>query len=428
VRLSFAIVAMVCACARTSSEPAVVPGCGDGPSIGGGCIGVSPLSICDDDVCVDGVSCTRVLGVASEATLQSAAKDAVPGDCIAVSPGKYGSIAIAGGVSLLGVSASTVTLGDVRMSFASQATSLVRGVGLRSASAKGKGKVTFDRVLVDGASGVAVEGDETDVTMIQSTVANAASSGVLVDCRAGCPRGARPTLVLERTWVHDARRVAVLAFGVDAVVRDVVIERTHEESFLYGRGLEVSTGGTLQASSLRILDSADAALVVHGSAALLGPDLQIERALRGIWLSAIPDGGVVLDGFAVSDVSVAGLGFDRGSIGIVVRNGSVHGTRASNVPVDVGGSRAIGDGITWGAGVHAIVEPTVRIGHSERLPALIDASAHGSFAAILDDGDDDKGVFLANGTAHPDLAIGEGLKVTYGEPPGAASTDKTPLP
>jgi hypothetical protein len=78
--------------------------------------------------------------------------------------------------------------------------------------------------------------------------------------------------------------------------------------------------------------------------------------------------------------------------------------------------------------VHAIVEPTVHVGHSERLPALVDATAHGTFAATLDDGDDAKGVFLENGTAHPDLALGEGLRVTYGEPPGAPSTDETPIP
>lgn len=416
------LVVTLCGCGRTSSESA----CGDAPSIGGACVGTPSSSICDDDACIDGVSCTRILRVASEDALQKAAEGAEPGDCIAISPGKYGSIAIAGGVSILGRSARTVTLDDVKLSFSSPRASMVRGLSLRSASAKGKGKVTFDRVMVDGATGVGVEGDGTDVAMIQSTVAASASTAVLVDCRAGC--GVRPTLLLERAWIHDAHRVAVLAFGVDAVVRDSVIERTHAEGFVFGRGLEVSTGGTLQASSLRILDSDDAALVVHGSAALLGPELQIERAQRGIWLSAIPDGGVVLDGFSVADVSVAGLGFDQGALGIVVRNGSIHGTRATSVPVDVGGSRSVGDGISWGPGVHAIVERTVHVGHSDRLPALIDASAHGSFAATLDDGDDAKGVFLENGTEHPDLVIGEGLKVTYGEPPGAPEADKTPLP
>ncbi|MGZ3473947.1 MAG: hypothetical protein ACXVCJ_05645 [Polyangiales bacterium] len=409
----------------------MVPGaseCGDNPSIAGGCVGVLSDPICSTDACTDGVKCSQIVTAASDAALQMAASSATAGACIVVSPGKYGSIELAGGVSILGRAASAVVLGDVHLAFGSQAATLLRGITVKSVRADGHGSVTMDRVLVDAASAIGVEAQEVDLTLTQSTIASPSSVGVVVDCRDVCPPGVRPKLVIERSWIHDARRVAALAFAVDAIIHETVIQRTHPESFLYGRGIEVSTGGTLQAFRVRIEDSDEAGLMVHGSAALLGPELEIKNAMRGIWLAEIPDGGVVLDGFTVADSAVTGLGFDKGALNIVVRNGTIHATRSMNVPVDVGGTKSVGDGITWGADAHAKVESSVRVGKSERLPALIDATAHGTFAAVLDDGDADKGVFLKNGMTHPDLAIGDGIKVTYGEPPSPASAGKTPKP
>jgi hypothetical protein len=422
------VVAMACACARTSEEPAVVPGasCGDGPSIAGVCVGVSSAPICAGDVCAEGASCARVVTVSGQAALEAAASAASSGECIAILPGKYGSISIPSGVSLLGRGAGEVALESVAVTLGPSSATLVRGLSVGAIEARGSGTLTLDRVRVDGSTSVGVRSERASVTIVQSTIASSASAGVLVDCPEPC--AVRPKLSIERTWIHDAHRVSVLAFGIDAAMREVVVERTHAEGFLFGRGVEVSTGGTLQASRLRIVDSEDAGLVVDGSAALLGPELEVRNALRGIWLSEIPDGGVLLDGFVVEDAAVSGLGFDAGALGIVVRNGSIHATRSMNVPVDVGGSRAVGDGIRWGPGVHAIVESSVHVAASERLPALVDANAHGSFAATLEEGDEEKGVFLVNGSAHPDLVIGAGLKVSYGEPGSPSGAGKTPAP
>lgn len=418
-------------CARTSHDTASVPGsCGDRPSIEGLCVGVPPTDVCADDRCVDGVTCARVLD-ATPSSMPAAAA----GDCIALAAGNYGDLSLEGGVSLLGRNARDVKLGRVTFAFAARATSLVRGVAAQSVFAQGSahGALLLDHVLVDGASTptvIGVEVEDGDLLVNESTLANGGGAGVLVACHAECPPGERPRMTLRQAWIHDAHRIGAWAFGVDADLRDVVIQDTRPQNFLFGRGFEASNRATVQAAFVRIENSGDVQLSVFGSAGTFGPGIELRGSGRGVHLGSIPEGGAVLDGFTIDGAQGIGVGIDASSLAVVLRNGTIHGTQMVRMPSAVGGMENVGDGVSWADGAQASIEPTVVIGKSARRAATIRDTARGTFAASLGDGDQSGGILVhgpGDPSMHPDLTIAAGIPVEYA-PTSAGPASPSPAP
>jgi len=133
----------------------------------------------------------------------------------------------------------------------------------------------------------------------------------------------------------------------------------------------------------------------------------------------------VLDGFAIERVGAASIAVTKASRGVIVRNGRIAATAMRMVPVDVGGTSEVGDGVVWAAGVEANFASSVTIGTSARVPALIDATAKGTFAATLTGSDATKGIVVEHADSaaeHPALTIAAGTKVVYVETLPASTT------
>jgi hypothetical protein len=420
------VAALVMACGA-STRPNDPLTCGDRPTIEDICVGVASSAICAAARCHDGAACTRILEPGNEAELQSAAASARSGECISLPSGKFGAIAVAGGVSLLGRGASDVTVASITIEHTTGATSLVRGIGVveGSISASGVGGLELDRVLVDRARNVAVRVLDGSLTIRESTIRSGEGAGVYVSCREDCVPGKRPRLVMRSTWITDPKMIGVWALGIDADLRDVVIDRVRAHNFQYGRGIEASARATLQASFVRIEGADDVAVFISESAGTLGPGIELRDTARGIHLAAIPEGGFVLDGFAIERVGAASIAVTKASRGVIVRNGRIAATAMRMVPVDVGGTSEVGDGVVWAAGVEANFASSVTIGASARVPALIDATAKGTFAATLTGSDATKGIVVEHADSaaeHPALTIAAGTKVVYVETLPASTT------
>lgn len=205
---------------------------------GGRCVGVPQGGLCEGAFCTSGVSCTRTYHVRAGAgaggdgsagaplsRLADAASQAVSGDCIALAAGSYSPATLAGGVSLLGAGADSVTIsvgaatgasplppaltvkggsggvlrgftisGEGRGLFVSKTANLrleqlrvtrTREIGIEVSGATGLSirNVEIDAIArgpagADGAGLVVVAG--ADVSVDLSAMVGAASQGVLV--------------------------------------------------------------------------------------------------------------------------------------------------------------------------------------------------------------------------------------------------------
>src|SRR5262245_61928742 len=85
-------------------------GCASEDEIHGVCAGVPMTRVCDSDSCTEGVNCSQVLEASDDSSLASAIQGAQSGACISLSSGTYKAADLPGGVSLLGPSASDVTV------------------------------------------------------------------------------------------------------------------------------------------------------------------------------------------------------------------------------------------------------------------------------------------------------------------------------
>lgn len=421
--MRFALVCcVVLGCSGAKGDlPPNVGDCGDRPTIEGVCAGVPETTVCADELCTAEVACAKTWTVRDPASLSAATGGAASGDCLALAPGTYGDLALRGGVHVLGRGAGVVTVGSV--TFTGTGASTVRGVSVVAGSLTSKGvDLTVDQVAVRRAAAAAISVQDASLSLSQSTVEKGGASGVVVRCADACTAGKRPRMVVRRTWVHEQKVVGILGASIDADLRDVVIDHTGASSFTFGRGLEVNGRSTLVAPYLRVEDCADLGVAVFTSVGTLGPGLEIRRTVRGLALQSVPDGGLVLDGFEVEDTFAVALSVQGASRGVVVRNGSLFGTRLLRVPVAIGGMEEIGDGLEWGGQSEVSVESSVRIKASSRRPAVIVPTAKGTFAAQLLEDDAAHGVFVLDpggASTHPALTFAPGIKVEYG--------DKVPL-
>ncbi len=417
MRTAIVVAALLTACGA-ATEPNAPLSCGERPDMDGACVGESGAQICAAARCDEGARCARVVPVSSDTELQREAAAATDGTCLWLNAGEYSSARIVGGVSLLARSTRDVTLESIFVSHRPGTASLIRGVRVAGGSirAEGPGSLALDRVIVEGSPDFAVSASEGSLTITSSTIRDSGGRGVSIVCSGECVPGSRPRLALLDTWITNQLLVGVLAARVDVELRHVVIDHIAAKNFQGGRGLEVWDRATLQASHVRVEHTADVGVHVGGSAATLGPGLEVRDAVRGIRLADIPAGGVVLDGFVIEQVSGFGVELASESRGVVLRNGRIRDTRQVSIPLDIGGVVDAGDALAWRAGVHASVESSVTLESSARNPSLLDAKGEGTFAAKLAGGDAQKGIVVehASGPAgHPALAIAPGTKVVY---------------
>lgn len=152
--------------------------------------------------------------------------------------------------------------------------------------------------------------------------------------------------------------------------------------------------------------------MLDGSGATFGPDFLVRNHARGLDLRNVPAEGVTIDGFEIESVSGVGVLVGPGSKAIALRNGKITGTKNTVIPVGAG-TATVGDGVEW-LGGEMKVDATVVIDASGRKPAVIDASALGSFSATLTGADATTGIVVQGGTGTsmpPGLIIAPGITI-----------------
>ncbi len=390
------------------------PFCAAEYTIGGTCAGVSKDPVCEGDACTSGIACDATVTVGDAAALAGAAKEAQAGTCIVLSPGTYPAVTLPGGVRLLGRGADFVTVAGITAG-AGPGT-VIRGL-----------TVTAGGVVLDGATGAALRSVRVDggdgsgivlrngasASVLGSTISGAAGygidalgaagltvtdsviegtggPGVWVECEAGCACAQKPSVFLTRTIVRGATYVGVALSGATATLTEVRISESAQLDFQFGGGLSVAACSSVTAAGLAVLDNADFGVLVHASSATLGQTgdgngLVVSGNLRGLWAQEIsgPEPQTVhVENASVTNNRGVGVGFGGETVGFIICKSAIDGTALTTLPVDVGGSGDVGDGIVWMEGSQAELEE-VTVSNSARASVLIDGEV-GSGSTLKD--------------------------------------------
>lgn len=408
-------------------------------TIGGACAGAPSEPVCGDDACTEGVECTTTVNVEDGAGLAEAASGAEAGSCIVLGPGSYPAVTVPGGVSLLGRGAEFVTVEGIAVEGGTK--TVVRGLRVTAGGVTldGTEGAKVESVLVEGSggsgivltngasasvlrstiSGVAGYGVDAlgagSLTISDSVIEGSGGPGVWVECEAGCECAEKPVVFLTRTVVLSASYMGVALSGVLGALTDVRISGTKPLNFQYGGGLSVAACSNVSGAALTVEDNADFGVLVHASSAALGQSgdglgVAVTGNLRGIWAQSIsgPEGQTVhLENADVSNNRGVGVGFGGETVGFIICKSKIDGTALQSMPVDVGGSEDVGDGILWTEGSQAVLEE-VTVSHSARASVLIDGEV-GSGSVLknvtLLGGDAQKGIVqqsLPAGGVEPD--------------------------
>lgn len=398
--LSLALLAL----AGCSSKDDSAPSCEERAKTGGVCPGVT-----EDAVSTDGVACTAKIDV-SPGDIVSKATSAA-GTCLVLGSGSYPAVTLAAGVSLIGKGAASTSIEGIATTGA-DAGATIRGVrvGTGGIVVSGAGTLAIDHVLVSGATSHGVVATGTSLKVSASTIENTGSFGLLSICKKDC-LPSRTRLTLERVRVQKAKIVGVwIHGGVDVSVTGLQIDHTGPSSFLYGRGLEVADGATLDAKGLACVDNTDVGVLVDGGNAQFD-GLTSSRNLRGVQLQGL-DGGKLAN-FEVVGNDALGVGIARGTKGLIVQGGLVASTKKFSIPVDVGGMKEVGDGINWIEGSEVDVAESVKVEGSARRPVIIDSTSKGKFAGTLGGGDEAVGLIVQGGlepSMPAGLTVASGVK------------------
>jgi len=399
-------------CSSKDSTPTI--SCDDRAKVGGNCPGVT-----DDAVSTDGIACTTKVDVTPADLVSKASSPA--GTCLVLGGGSYPAVTLAPGVSLIGKGSGSTAIEGITTKGAAAAT--IRGVkvGAGGIVVSGAGTLNIDKVLVSGATTYGIAATGTTLNVTASTIDHTGSFGLFSLCKADC-LPSRTKLTLDRVFVHQAKLVGVWVHGgVDVTIDGVQIDKTAAGSFLYGRGLEIAEGATVDGKRLAVVDNVDVGIFVDGGSVKL-TSFTASRNVRGVQLQAIPEGGGKLEDFAVIDNQALGIGIANGSKGLIVQGGLVASTKAYNVPVDIGGIQNVGDGINWLGGSEVTIASSVKIEGSARRPVIIDASSKGKFEGTLSGGDETTGLIVQGGL---EASMPSGLSVASGVKTDVLTKDKS---
>jgi hypothetical protein len=397
------------------------------------CAGVPAGDVCGDDTCAEGVSCTEVVVVASDAELASKVAAAKTGTCLALAPGHYGVVSLPGGVSLLGRSATAVTVDSITVT--AGAGTVLRGLGvgaggvellgatgvrIESVRVTGSPSVKRDGIALDpgasativsssieGAGRVGVFAKDADVTLDRCVVSGAQVTGVWIEgssCDGTCACPGSPTLTMKSSVIRDNHVFGLSTRGATANLSctDVIGTRSGDTVMTGQRGGGVSATecSNVIATKLRVLDSADWGVLIDGSTAKLGsetsPDetVEISRNRRGLWVQNVVHntacqsiGGCVAvhNGTLAENLGV-GIGIAGETRGMIICKASVLGTLNDMLPVSdengkIGGSEAVGDGVDWLDGSEVVIEALTLSGN-QRQSLLIDGPVSGKIGSL----------------------------------------------
>lgn len=441
------------------SSPPVTEGCPDGDKVFGVCAGAPAGELCDGDPCTEGVSCGTVVSVDGDADLQSKAKSAGSGTCLALAPGSYPAVTLPGGVSLLGRSAELVTVSAITLSAGSGA--VVRGLtvgaggveiqgatGVRIESVRVAGssstirdgvslgagsQATIVTSTIDGAGRAGVYAMDADVTLDRSLVSGAQSAGVWVEgtaCDASCNCTERPLLTVRNSTLRQNASIGVSLTGAagDILAMEVMGTQVGASGF-GGGGVAATACSDVAASQVRVNGSSDYGVLVDRSTARLGDaededgTVEIGDNLRGLWIQNVDDkacptmtGCVTLHRGTLEANLGVGIGVAGSSRGVILCKTAVTGTLSTPLSVfdaqNNVGKEDVGDGVSWLDKSSVVVEEVI-LGNNERQSLLIDGPVAGDIVSLeLRGGDANKPPLQQNlpmGGAQPTLGGGVDL-------------------
>ena len=414
-------------CGADDETGAAAPEC---TRIGDTCVGVPAEPVCAEATCTGGVGCAAVLNAASQAELDAALAQASAGECIAVAPGKYGPVALPGGVSLLGRSAAEVEVGAITV--ADGAGAWIRGLtaagGVLVGSATGMhleavkiaggaegrrggpaSSLTLVLSEVSGTTSHGVVGDGPQaLTIERSIVRDSAGPGVWVQCAdanlCGCPE--KPTASLDRVLLVNNRNVSANFIATRATLRRVEIRDTAVGAdFQPGAGLIASGCSELAYAGVTVSASTSVGVLIDASSAGPAQNDGQEKGIividgsPGIWVQGTgpleePGQTVTLEAAEAISCHGSGFGFDLSARGIIVIDGKVSQTVNRTVAVEQGGSADVGVGLMWKSGVSATIDG-LEVSGSALQAFVIDGAvgADSSLANVtLTGGDEAKGM------------------------------------
>lgn len=397
------------------------------------CAGVPAGDVCGDDTCTEGVTCTEVVTVASDAELSSKVAAAKTGTCLALVPGHYGVVSLPGGVSLLGRSAAAVTVDSITVT--AGAGTVLRGLGVGSAGVEllgatgvriesvrvtGSASVKRDGITLDpgasativtssieGSGRVGVFAKDADVTLDRCIVSGAHASGVWIEgssCDDTCACAGSPTLTVNSSVIRDNHVLGLSTRGATANLSCTDVTGTKAGDTVMtgqrGGGVTVTQCSNVNATKFRVLDSEDWGVLIDGSTATLGGDrgpdetVEISRNRRGLWVQNVVHnaacqsiGGCVTvhNGTLAENLGV-GIGVAGSTRGMILCKVGVLGTLNDMLPVSdedgvVGASKAVGDGVDWLDDSEVVIEALTLSGN-QRQSLLIDGPASGYIRSI----------------------------------------------
>ncbi|HZO12049.1 MAG TPA: hypothetical protein VFB62_02285 [Polyangiaceae bacterium] len=408
---------------------------------GAACVGAPGGELCGDDYCTEGANCSEVIEVENDADLQSAAGRAAAGSCIAVAPGDYGAVSLAGGVSLLGKGADAVRIRQ--LSYSGGSGSLVRGVEVQNGvTIDGTTGVQLDSIRVVGGSigvdakngasialahttisGTALYGifaDGSSVAMSQTIVQDTQGAGVWTQCAGdgGCACTDKPSLEINDSLVRRTKLVGVSVRGTRTSMHHVDIREIRDFNFsTQGGGFAASQCSELDLTGIHIENTDAFGVLISRSSGKLGGGLDefgiiIVNSRVGCWLDAVGADGLQpleVNGLDVDSVHGVGLGLGLESKGIIIVNSKIANTKLKTLPVMGGGSEDVGDALVWNEGVQADVQG-ITISSTARHPVLLDGNVGvGSklTSLTLAGGDESKGILQQRAVVPGDAIVPE---------------------
>lgn len=390
----------------------VETGCPEEQRIGDGCAGLLPEHSCRTDGWTEGVSCSRIEPVDSDAALAAALARAEPGDCIDLLAGRYQAVTIPAGVGLLGRGYDCVELAGVTLTADGGAT--LRGATIEPGGivvdGAGEGRLHSVRIRNSAADGIEVR-SAASVAIGQSEIASSARYGLsmftsgqlqlrgtLVQGNAGpglwlqcssehtaaCDCATALAADLEHVRIRDNKLIGLSVVGAQLDLRHLEVSgNTVDDHFQPGAGLSASECSHLSGTGLRVTDNTNFGVLMEDSSAELGaarPDegIEIARNLRGLVARSFgtpSDLQVRLQHGVFAGNTGAGLVFQGASGSFECQDCTIRDTELVALPVVVdgvsAGAQEVGDGLQWCDRASVRLDGLV-VDHSARASVLID--------------------------------------------------------
>lgn len=436
--------ALGAALAGCGEEPKTQAVCPEGDEVRGECAGVPGDALCADELCTQDLACDAVKTARDDASLSEALQAAAPGTCIALAPGSYASVALPGGVSLLGRSSAEVTVKGIQVSAGALSTLRGLAVGEGGVSLAPDATAHLEAVRISGAGhaglalangatatvhACAIGGGEADgvlvgegaTLLVEATILEAnAGPGLRADCETGCDCPAPPDVVVRGSIIRDNHVEGVLLFGAHALLESVDTESTEVGDTvafgLGGGGICAATCSDLTARDLHVFNNRSYGVLLDDSSAAFGdpasdPSIQITGNKIGLWaqhISQTHPQTVRLDGLTVEGNTGVGIGTSGDAVGLIICRSAILDTALADVVVEGGGSDQVGDGLLWLGGSEIAIDG-LTVSGSARASVVIDGEASGTLTNItLAGGDEMKGIVQQaySGGAQPQVGDG----------------------